>query len=287
MNPLVIVSFYDRRPMEPLIALLDSMDEHPPGVDHDVLLVVNSTSDTRLPESVVARVHAVVYRPNNGMNIGAWDGGWRQARGRPFYLFLQDECFVSRDDWLSTYHRKLEQVGGIVGESLNAGWSKPWAELRDTVGKNSLPEHLVSGVPANRVDCYLDFMSRNNINPGESGAHLRSLVWAISGDLMERLGGFPIGANYGECIGAEIGVSRRVVELGYEISQLAAAPFYAIRHQEWNQDAPGGAWTHKPLLLNENKRLRERVAELERIYAQPSGRDVLAVARNWLTRCLA
>lgn len=284
MKPVVIVSFYDRRPLEPLVALLDSMEQHPAGTDHDVLLVVNSTGEARLPNAIAERVHEVIYRPNSGMNIGAWDGGWRHARGRPFYLFLQDECFVSRDGWLSSYQDKLEEVGGIVGESLNGGWSKPWAQLRDTVGSNVLPEHLVNGIPANRVDCYLDFMGRNGINPGGTGAHLRSLVWALSGELMERLGGFPIGANYGECIAAEIGVSRRVVDLGGDITQLAVAPFHVVRHQEWNQDAPGGAWTHKPLLLNENKRLKARVVELERSYSQPRLRDVCAVAGNWLKR---
>lgn len=287
MKPMVIVSFYDRRPLEPLVALLESMSKHPAGIDHDMLLVVNSTGEMRLPDVVAAKAQGVIYRPNSGMNIGAWDGGWRHARGRPFYLFLQDECFVSRDGWLSAYQQKLEEVGGIVGESLNAGWNKPWPQLRDTVGSNMLPEHLVNGIPANRVDCYLDFMARNGIDPGETGAHLRSLVWALSGGLMERLGGFPIGANYGECIAAEIGVSRRIVDLGSGITQLAVVHFYAVRHREWNQDAPGGAWTHKPLLLTENSRLKARVAELERYYSQPRMRDVCGVAGNWLKRWLA
>lgn len=282
MKPLVIVSFYDRRSLDPLRELLKTFREHPAGCDHEVLLVVNSTSDMRLPTDIALAVDHIVYRPNLGMNIGAWHAGWREFPGRPFYLFLQDECVVIKANWLSDFKARLEGGAGLVGESINEAWNKPWSELRETMGRNVLPEHLLAGEPANRVDVYLDFMSRHGIDPGRRGLHVRALVWAAQDRLLTRLGGFPQGANYGECIAAEIGVSRQVESLGDSIDQLRPQPFHAIRHREWNQDIPGGRWSHKPMWLSENGRLKERIAVLE---AQANaGSKPAKWRRLWLPR---
>lgn len=263
MKPMVVVSFYDRRSLVPLQELLQSLSKCEAGCEYELLLVVNSTGDMRLPEHLVALSDNVIYRPNVGMNIGAWHGGWEAFSGRPFYLFLQDECFAVRDGWLALFAEKLERGSGLVGESVNNAWDKSWLELRETVGLDVLPEHVLDGKAANRVDVYLDFMRRHCIDPGPNGRHLRSLVWAIKGSLLARMGGFPQGANYGECIAAEIGVSRHVESLGETVDQLDYLPFHAIRHREWNQDAPGGRWSHKPIWLTENMRLKEQVEELQ------------------------
>lgn len=263
MTLRVVVSYYDRRPVEPLVVLLDSLERSGTPVKPITTIVVNSTGDRRLPGPIAARVDNVVYRPNVGMNIGAWDEGWRRHPEAECFLFLQDECYAVVDDWRERYLAALDapQVG-LVGESINPSWDRPWSALRDSVGRHSLPEHLLGGRPANRVDVYLDFMRRNGIDPGESGRHLRSLAWACRGDRLAAIGGFPAGANYGECIAAEIGVSRAFAALGGTVECVGPLPFSVFRHREWNQDSAGGAFTHRAVYLEELERLRRENAEL-------------------------
>lgn len=247
MKPLVAISFYDRRDPRDLERLLDTLDRYDAGAGHERVVAVNSAGGEPLPARIRERVHGVLERENTGMNIGAWDGAWRHWRGRPAYLFLQDECRARRDGWLSGFLDALaDPAVGMVGESLNPSWDKPWELLRDGPGKAELREHLLDGQPANRVDVYLHHMRRYGIDPGMGGRHLRSLAWALRGDTLEALGGFPQGANYGECIAAEIGVSRAVEALGLQLREVGPEPFHAISHVEWRQASPGGPYRHHP-----------------------------------------
>lgn len=276
MSSALIISFYDRRPLEPLVSLLDSLDRHAAGSEVRRLLVVNATGAQEIPTAVASRVDEVFTRANRGMNIGAWDAGWRHWPGFDNYLFLQDECFAVRDGWMRAVEDALAKPGaGLVGESLNPAWDKDWDALRTTAGTSRLPEHLIDGRAAdNRVDCYLHHMRRYGIEPGSGGRHLRSLVWALSADTLRAIGGFPEGGNYGECIAAEIGVSRAVAALDRRVEQFADAPFHFFRHCEWNQDRAGGPFTHKPVTLREIERLRENITALEQRWQQPRWRDV-------------
>lgn len=242
----VIISFYDQRSADDLRTLISSMQRFASGAEFDITVVVNSTSDFRLEEVIDTGSVSVVYRENIGMNIGAWSHGWSLYPNYRDYLFLQDECEVIQENWLTAFRRCCEQPGvGMVGEILNEKWSKPWDRLREERGRMRLPEHKIDGVDVNRVDFYLHFMASLNIDPGESGRHLQSLVWYFPNQVMQKLKGFPIGNNYGECIGSEIAVSRQVAALGYRVVQLAEEPFSVIRHKDWKQSAQGGAWQHQ------------------------------------------
>lgn len=271
MKPLVVISFYDRRPIEPLIHLLDSLDRLDPGAACDRVVCVNSTDAQRLPDAIVSRVDGVLSRANAGMNIGAWDAAWRHWPGRPTYVFLQDECYAVRDGWMEQALAAVKDPRvGLAGESINAGWDKPWEDLRNGPGRDRLPEHLIDGSPENRVDVYLHHMQRFGIDPGSCGRHMRSLVWVARNDVLSAIGGFPQGTNYGECIAAEIGTSRAIEALGLTLRQIGSVPFHAFRHVEWSQDHPGGAFTHKPAMLRELQRLRGEVSELRERLESPS-----------------
>jgi hypothetical protein len=263
MKLRTIISFYDRRPVEPLELLLRSLTAHEGGAPFSTLVVVNSTGNFRLPPHICSQVDEVLYRQNLGMNIGAWEEGRQRYGAGEILLFLQDECFAVRRGWAAKF---LEEAGdervGLVGESVNANWDRPWEQLRREQGGNPLPEHFLSGAPANRVDVYLDMMRRHNIDPGTSGLHVRSLAWAARSNVLSDIGGFPIGANYGECIGAEIAVSRAIASQGLQLKTVGALPFEYFRHREWNQDVPGGPFSHRAVLLDEVKRLREENAML-------------------------
>jgi hypothetical protein len=268
-QPLVVISFYDRRPIEPLVALLDSLDRHSAGADHERVLCVNAGGGPPIPAEVVARLDGLLVRPNDGMNIGAWDAAWRHWPDRSCYLFLQDECRAITDGWLSSYLRMLDDPRvGLVGEAFNPSWQAPWAELKQGPGRDMLPEHCVGGRAANRVDVYLHAMRRFGIEPGPVGTHLRALVWGLRGDVLASIGGFPVGRDYGECIAAEIGVSRAVEAAGLTLRQVGSLPFSVFRHREWNQDVAGGPFAHRPVQLQELQALRDEVQRLRT--ARPS-----------------
>lgn len=242
---LVVVSYYDRRPVESLWRLFQSLRLFDFGRSLDICIIVNRTGSHEIVFPQSPQLIGVVERENLGMNIGAWDLGWRQFNSYHTYLFLQDDCYVVRKGWADALASAAEQVDtGLAGESLNLSWDKDWSQLRQSQLAASLPEHFVDGRVANRVDTYLDFFVREGIPAGNGGKHLRALVWAARRAVLERIGGFPIGRNYGECIAAEIGTSKRVESLGLAVRQVAAEPFRYVRHQEWNQDRPGGPFVH-------------------------------------------
>jgi len=242
---LVVVSYYDRRPTTDLLKLLGSMHEHDAGARFEVQLVVNRAVGAEVDIPKLPFKVSVAYRENTGMNIGAWDHGWRINRGRPAYVFIQDECVVTRAGWLRAYLQRIGEPGvGMVGESLNTKWNKSWSQLEALNLGVTMADHFIDGVAADRVAVYLHALNRWGVDPGDSGLHLRSLVWALPDRIMERIGGFPLGANYGECIAAEIAVGRAVAALGCSVAQVSEREFYYIWHSEWNQDFPGECFSH-------------------------------------------
>jgi hypothetical protein len=61
-------------------------------------------------------------------------------------------------------------------------------------------------------------------------------VWFTRRGVIEEIGGFPSGRNRGECIAAEIAVSRAVAKRGYGVRQATDEPFTYISHAEWRRD---------------------------------------------------
>lgn len=242
---LVVISYYDRHPLTNLTELLRTMGQHPAGEEFDVCIVVNRTKEAEIFLPKEYCWIPIIYRHNVGMNIGAWDYGWRKSPGYHAYLFLQDECYVIRGPWLSGFQSVIQNPKiGMVGESLNHSWNRPWSELRKRFESVNMPEHFIDGHSAGRVECYLHFLHQNRVPPGETAKHLRSLVWFFPGAVLEAIDGFLIGRNYGECIAAEIAASKKVESIGLEVRQVKDEEFFHIRHLEYNQDYPGAAYTH-------------------------------------------
>jgi hypothetical protein len=84
-------------------------------------------------------------------------------------------------------------------------------------------------------------MKRHNIDAGRDASHLRSVAWFLKRDVLVRIDGFPCGMNKGECIGAEIAVSRKIVQAGLRFQQISRAPFSYFWHEEWRRDGAGKA----------------------------------------------
>jgi hypothetical protein len=256
------------------------MDRHQPGAAFAVCVVVNRTSENMIKLPPTSFSCRVMYRQNVGMNIGAWDHGWRENPGHADYLFLQDECYVVADNWLKDLRARLYRKNvGLLCESMNLVWDRSWEKLRRDQHRIVLPEHEVNGRRINRVDFYLKFLKRHSVPVGRTGKHARSLVWFLKARTLDKIKGFPIGVGYGECIAAEIAVSKKVEALGLKVDQADGQPFRYIRHIEWNQDCPGAPFTHKPLTLGRLDRLH---AEIQ----QPSWGFVARVLRNRLRMTL-
>ena len=244
---LVVVSFYEPRPMAPLEGLVQALLHTPAGADFDIVVVVNRTTSGPLALPVpVDAVTAVVDRPNEGMNIGAWDHGWRHFLEYDGYLFLQDECELKSEGWLKPFVDAASAPGtGLVGESWNAGWDRSWDAMRIAVAGQHMPGHELHGRAANRVDVYREFMSRRGVATREKAGHLRSLVWFAHRHTLVAMNGFLQGANFGECLGAEFAATKSVEALGLRARQVDVQPFRYFGHREWCQ-GPDGRWRHGP-----------------------------------------
>jgi hypothetical protein len=278
---LIVISFYDRRPADNLIRLLDSMKQYEAGADYDLSIVVNQSSDKKIELPTEYKELPILYRNNVGMNIGAWEYGWLKNPNFEYYLFLQDECYITRKDWVSSFLQEAQKPGvGMCGESLNNGWDYPWDQLQKHHQNDDLPEHELNGSSTNRVDFYLHTLKENKIPAGEKGRHLRSLIWFLSRDVLQRIHGFPIGNNYGECIAFEIGVSKKVEKLGLMVSQVNNLPFHYIRHLEWNQDSKGAEFTHNPLHFTKQQLLKRKIRELEKTINSPSWTLILKLIKR-------
>lgn len=245
---LVVISYWDQRPVADLNGLIRSMERHEAGRSFDACIVVNQESGRALDAPKTTFPLSVLNRPNAGMNIGAWDWGWREMPLYDHYIFLQDECRILRDGWLDAYVRcLLEPEVGIVGESINQRWCRSWDELVAEPPKNPR-----SNLVLERARICLRFMRSLNIPAGLTARHLRSLIWGLSKSTLQKLSGFPIGANYEECIAAEVAVSRQVESLGLSIRQIHRLPFYYVSHVQWINTYPAlsasltyGAWVRK------------------------------------------
>jgi len=215
-----------------------SLEEHVAGRSFDVCVVVNQESGRTVEIPTLPFSVKTLSRTNAGMNIGAWDHGWRQNPGYDYYIFLQDECVILRNGWLQALVDTLTEPSiGIVGECINRRWCKTWEDL---IGpETSKPEESVATLTSRRAQLCLQFMQARNIPAGQTARHLRSLIWGFSGQVLELLGGFPAGNNYEECIASEIAVSRQIESLGLTVRQVHRSPFYYVGHTQWIRTYPG------------------------------------------------
>ena len=232
MKLKIIISYYSAREPDSLIRLLNELSQY----QKNILVSINHDENFHLKNLSLNVPH--IFNQNVGMNIGAWHHGYKHDTSDDLYVFLQDECFLKNHDFLNAAIKKFESdcTLAMLGETINRKWAQSWNTLSRSPLNSLENDHYVDGHVSTRVQCYVNAMQGWNINPGDTGEHLRSLVWMLPGKVMRQLEGFPIGGNRGECIAAEIAVSRKIVSLGYKFDQIAPMPFSYFGHCEWRSD---------------------------------------------------
>lgn len=229
---LIVVSHYNLRPKKILQSLISSLI----GNQCDIVVVVNNDDVDSIRRDIFCPGVARINRPNAGMNIGAWDCAFREFPDYEYYILLQDECIIKNYSFVEAYVALLSDVKiGMIGESINFKWSINWdlisnSPLNYSVGSNNLGEKI------GRVEYYLYMMKKWGVEPGVTGRHLRALIWALRGDVLSKINGFPIGTSKEECIAAEIAISKSVEQLGLRVEQVDADAFKYIQHSEWRND---------------------------------------------------
>jgi hypothetical protein len=236
---MVVISYWVERSPEHLFRLLRQLYSYKAGVPFSITVVCNGgdVHPLQLPPSFMQRGIKVLNRPNTGYNIGAWEYGWRCNQRSDNFLFLQDDCFIIRNQWFSGFVEKMHQFQkiGLIGERINPNWERSWEHLKNSEFNTFMKGHRIADQPSRRVDLYLDFLAKKGIAIGETADHLQTLILFTSRSILLQIGGFVLGNNYGEAIASEIGISKKVQAAGYRISIVGSQPFYYIGHQEWTE----------------------------------------------------
>jgi hypothetical protein len=232
----VVVSHYNAWPTDQLVALLDQIRAIPAGHPFATRVVVNRAEDRPLELPARHSDVAIFCRENRGYNIGAWDHGWRQSPPADFYLFLQEECILLKPGWLRAFVRAASNPKvGLVGESISL-WKQTWDDVdhfRKLAGVGSI---VVYGQEGSWAEGTRMFLARHGIKAGPGADHLQSLVIGARREVLEKIGGFPIGDTKDEAICSEVAMSKAVQAIGLEIRQVGLQRFTQVHHPQWEAD---------------------------------------------------
>jgi hypothetical protein len=154
MKNIVIISYWAGRTIKPLLCLLRQIDEIKAGYDFDLAVVCNADNalNTNFCLNLSDKEIKCFIRENIAYNIGAWDYGWRNLSDYDNYLFLQDDCFIVRENWLKAFVDKFyaSQNLGLLGESIN--WKTTWEEVINNKFNVVRNDHSFNSNPMPRVD---------------------------------------------------------------------------------------------------------------------------------------
>ncbi len=181
----------------------------------------------------------IFNRENTGWNLGAWEHGWRTAGAYDYFLFLQDDCYLKRQNWVYDFQFRAENDAGIglLGEAIM--WDKmTWPFIRKStdrdLGQLAWPEDEA----IHPLDNYQQLLRNRGVPLGEIGTHLPSLILYSPRRVLEEVGGFPLmGSTYRQAVACEIGISRAIEAKGYRISKVRDNSFHLIGHPQWTPAA--------------------------------------------------
>ncbi len=189
MKNAVIISYWSGRESGSLLKLLGQIRSIEAGAPFEATIVCNGDSANLKADLLTADLAAVpvLERLNIGFNPGAWEYGWRNFPQYDNFLFLQDDCWILRKGWLSSFIKKFysDSQIGLLGESIN--WQTTWKELEKSDYNNFHRDHTLDGVEMRRVDLYRAFLRQNSIAQGDLADHLQSLILFTSSNILAHI----------------------------------------------------------------------------------------------------
>jgi hypothetical protein len=233
----VIVSYWIGQPAKNLHRLLAQMQRIDAGAPYDILIVCNGGLER--PLTLPARFDAlrprVIHRENSGYNLGAWECGWTNADGYEYFLFIQDDCFLKRPNWVSDFEFRMSHDAGIglLGESI--AWDQAtWSFLREATDRDLGRSVWPDDEPVHPIDAVMAMVEQHGIPLGEVGTHVQSLIFFTSRRVLTEVGGIQVlGTGYRGACASEVGFSRLIESRGYRVSKVAECPFVFIGHRQW------------------------------------------------------
>lgn len=235
LNIAVVISTWTGSPQENLYRLLSSMQHYDAGTDYSLHLCANGTS-YRLPDHLAGRFTTVMVRENTGYNLGAWDYAWRKLSDHTYFLFLQDDCYVRKHNWVSDFitcfrsHKRC----GLVGEHLNKGWDYPWSELIADEQDHRTKDRF-DKKKKDRARYYLKTLKDWGYDPCKTARHITTVVQFTSIEVLKAVNGYDVADSYQEAIAAEIGFSKKIEAKGYQIRQIGRYGHSRIGHRQWSR----------------------------------------------------
>ncbi|MCQ0970860.1 hypothetical protein MLD63_10530 [Paracoccus sp. TK19116] len=216
-KPLVVICHYDARDVVPLIALLRQIRRIPAGIPFEVEIVVNSVTGRRLQLPNDLSDVAVTMRPNSGYNIGAWESVWRQRSDCDFFLFLQDECEIKRENWLIPFiHGTRFADTFLACECIfyMSSWSAiDWKET---------------------CNQYFEIADLYDLGIKAPPTHAQMTVVAARRKALEEVGGFISGDHKARANAGEIATTHRALQKGFRVREVQWLPYSTISHPQWN-----------------------------------------------------
>lgn len=242
---LLIISHYEPRGLENIVRCLKSLESFEPGCNYEIALIsnivdTNYSIDFKDLQNKFKSLPLNFYftRENKGMNIGAWEFGWRKLNQYDNYLFMQDEVIAMQDNWFVSFLNKHEELKNlnkfiVLGESNNYIRNKPWKRMIKLI---------------NHYRIYYDKLIEWGIDPGKTPLVLRSLIIFMNKETLEKVNGFHIGNCYRECIASEFAITKKIEQINGFAELVGDNPFTYLYHTEWLKNGK----RKKPSLLDDS-----------------------------------
>jgi hypothetical protein len=251
----VVVCYWVGESRKHLFRLLRQMLRIDAGTLFGLVIVVNGGDERplKLPERFAALNARIINRVNRGYNIEAWDVGWRSAPEFDYYLFLQSECFLKRENWVADYEFRMSRDPGVglLGEFY--GWEqKTWQFIREATDRDLGDAAGQKEGSPHPIDVVQSIFRESGVPLTELGTHIPSVICCSSRKVLLEVGGFPLVDNptYWRAVGSEVAFSRSIEAKGYRLSRVRDRDFSVIGHRQYT-------WSYKTIM---NVRAKVRMA---------------------------
>ena len=269
---------------EPFDRFMRSYEEHPAGIDHDLVVAVKGFPGSEPPPAYLERMGpsggTVLPLEDTGFDIGSY---WATARALPYvsYCFLNSFSVVLDDGWLAKMARHHDPSVGLVGASgsweshltgagtpLRSGlFLPPWRIAPDPFPSRRLTAR-------DRLWLIEEWRRQWARFPPFPNPHIRTNAFLIRRDLMLELEVGDMGAK-GEALWFESGrrsLTRQVLRRGLQVL-VVGRDGVAYAPGDWPASHTFRSGNQANLMVSDNR-------TIEWAALDDSGREDLSV-RTW------